>query len=133
MLLILQHLHLYYVLLSKTGEIEINVSNPIYNSNNKYLCIAESKGNNIYLVSGGNLLWQTSALFAFSIEIIFIFDCIMAPVVSTSAIARCWLEFINTLGWLQKKYKSKQEISNIVLGSSVAGVVYRDRVEIINL
>jgi len=42
-------------------------------------------------------------------------------------------EFINTLGWLQKKYRSKQEISNIVLGSSIAGIVYRDRVEIINL
>lgn len=42
-------------------------------------------------------------------------------------------EFINTFGWLQKKYKSNQEISNIVLGNSVAGIVYRDRIEIINL
>lgn len=42
-------------------------------------------------------------------------------------------EFINTFGWLQKKYKSSQEIFNIVLGSSIAGIVYRDRIEIINL
>lgn len=42
-------------------------------------------------------------------------------------------EFINTLGWLQKKYRTNQEISNIVLGSGIAGIVYRDRVEIINL
>lgn len=42
-------------------------------------------------------------------------------------------EFINTFGWLQKKYKSNQEISDIVLGDSVAGIIYRDRVEIINL
>ncbi len=42
-------------------------------------------------------------------------------------------EFINTSGWLQKRYKSRQEVSNVVLGSSVAGIVYRDRVEIINL
>lgn len=42
-------------------------------------------------------------------------------------------EFINTNGWLQKKYKSSREISEIVLGSSIAGVIYRDRVEIINL
>lgn len=42
-------------------------------------------------------------------------------------------EFINTMGWLQKKYRSSQEIHNIVLGSSIAGIVYRDRVEIINL
>lgn len=45
---------------SKTGEIEINVSNPVYSSNSKYLCIAENKGNDLYLVSGGNLLWQAS-------------------------------------------------------------------------
>lgn len=42
-------------------------------------------------------------------------------------------EFMNTFGWIQKKYKSNQEISQIVLGDSVAGIVYRDRVEIINL
>ena len=45
---------------NKSGEIEVNISNPIYNSNGKYLCIAESKGNNLYLISGGNILWQTS-------------------------------------------------------------------------
>lgn len=294
---------------SKTGEIEINVSNPIYNSNSKYLCIAENKGNNLYLVSGGNLLWQTSVdgtiekvnvnkngyvsviekgtsykniiiifnsegkeLFktylsssiavatdisgnnehlaiaevdttgamiqsnikVISIEkaksdptnsveysisgeagelitnikyqdkerLICIYDnsinliengkdseilklenkTIMADIKNKNNIVYVReksnnifstsrdvvikniqnnneinyavdgtikslqvydsnivinlgteAEFINTLGWLQKKYRSKQEISNIVLGSSIAGIVYRDRVEIINL
>lgn len=42
-------------------------------------------------------------------------------------------EFISTNGWLQKKYKSSQEISKVVLGSSIAGVVYSNRIEIINL
>ena len=42
-------------------------------------------------------------------------------------------EFINTLGWLQKKYKSNQEITNIVLGSSIAGIIYRDKVEVFSL
>ena len=42
-------------------------------------------------------------------------------------------EFINTFGWLQKKYKSTQEIMEIVLGDSVAGIIYRDRIEIVNL
>lgn len=45
---------------NKTEEVEISISNPIYSSNNKYLCVAESKGNNIYLISGGNILWQAS-------------------------------------------------------------------------
>lgn len=42
-------------------------------------------------------------------------------------------QFINTNGWLQKKYNSKQEIPEIVLGTSIAGILYRDRIEIINL
>ena len=45
---------------NKSEEIEVNISNPIYSSNSKYLCIAENKGNNIYLTSGGNILWQNS-------------------------------------------------------------------------
>ena len=42
-------------------------------------------------------------------------------------------EFISTNGWLQKKYKSSKEITKIVLGNSVAGVIYKDKIEIINL
>lgn len=43
------------------------------------------------------------------------------------------IEFINTDGWLIKRYVAKQEITNIVISSSVAAIVYRDKVEIINL
>ena len=43
------------------------------------------------------------------------------------------IEFINTDGWLVKRYISKQEITNMVFSNSVAGIVYRDRVELINL
>ncbi len=53
-------LSIYNSSANKTGEIEVNVSSPIYNANNKYLCIAENKGNNLYLTSGGNLLWQAT-------------------------------------------------------------------------
>ena len=42
-------------------------------------------------------------------------------------------EFINTSGWLVKKYTAEQEITNIVLSSSMAGIVYRDKIELINL
>lgn len=302
-------LYMYNSSGSKTGEVEINVSNPIYDSSSKYLCIAENKGNDLYLVSGGNLLWQASvegtiekvkvnkngyvsviekgtsykniviifnsegkelfktylsssvavatdisgnneylaiaevdtngAMIQSNIKIISIekaksdptnsvehsiagnsgelitnikyqdkekliciYDnsihliengkdseilklenkTIMADIrnknnivyaiqkansifsISRDVIIKniqnnneinyevdgtikslqvydtnivinlgTEAEFINTSGWLQKKYKSKQEISNIVLGSSVAGIVYRDRIEIINL
>lgn len=43
------------------------------------------------------------------------------------------IEFINTSGWLLKRYYSTQETQNVVIGNGIAGVVYQDRVEIINL
>ena len=43
------------------------------------------------------------------------------------------MEFINTNGWLVKRYIGSQEITKVVLSNSIAGIVYRDRIEIINL
>lgn len=43
------------------------------------------------------------------------------------------VDFINTSGWLIKKYNSSSEISNIILGEGIAGIVYSDKIEIINL
>ena len=43
------------------------------------------------------------------------------------------IEFINTGGWLAKRYKATQEITNITLSNNMAGIIYRDRIEIINL
>lgn len=43
------------------------------------------------------------------------------------------IEFINTDGWLVKRYIANQEITNIVVSDNVAGIIYRDRIEIINL
>lgn len=43
------------------------------------------------------------------------------------------IEFINTGGWLVKRYIANQEITNIVVSDSIAGIIYRDRIEIINL
>lgn len=43
------------------------------------------------------------------------------------------IEFINTDGWLVKRYIANQEITNIVVSDNIAGIIYRDRIEIINL
>ena len=44
------------------GEIaeknDINVSSPIFSSNNKFLAIAENNGSNIFLLSGTKIMWQ---------------------------------------------------------------------------
>lgn len=41
--------------------------------------------------------------------------------------------FINTNGMLNKKYTSKQEITNVVLSDSLAIIIYKDKIEIIDL
>ena len=43
----------------KEYEHEIKITNPLYASNNRFLGIAEKKGQNLYLISESNILWQT--------------------------------------------------------------------------
>lgn len=43
------------------------------------------------------------------------------------------LHFINKNGMLIKKYIAGQEISKVYISESIAGIVYRDKIEIINL
>ena len=43
------------------------------------------------------------------------------------------VHFIGLNGWLEKRYKSAQEIKNVVVGTSIAGIIYRDRIKVITL
>ena len=43
------------------------------------------------------------------------------------------LHIVNTNGWLMKKYISAQEINRVVISNKVAGIIYRDKIEIIDL
>lgn len=43
------------------------------------------------------------------------------------------IEFINTDGWLVKRYVANQEITNIVVSDNLTGIIYRDKIEIVNL
>lgn len=42
------------------------------------------------------------------------------------------VKVINTNGWLLKEYNSSKQIKELVLGTSIAGIVYKDKIEIIN-
>lgn len=42
------------------------------------------------------------------------------------------VEFINTNGLLKKRYIANQEITNVVLSDNMAGIIYRDKIEIVN-
>ena len=43
------------------------------------------------------------------------------------------LHFYDTNGWLKKKYKSEKEITNIEFSESLAAVIYKDKIIVINL
>lgn len=43
------------------------------------------------------------------------------------------VQIVNSNGWLLKKYTSSKQINDIVLGNSIAGIVYKNKIEIINL
>ena len=43
------------------------------------------------------------------------------------------VHFIGTNGWLNRKYISTQEVRKIVLADNFAGIVYRDKIEIVKL
>ena len=41
--------------------------------------------------------------------------------------------FVSTNGMLIKKYTSNQEITNVMITNNIAIIIYKDRIEIINL
>ena len=41
--------------------------------------------------------------------------------------------FVSTNGMLIKKYTSNQEITNVMITNDIAIIIYKDRIEIINL
>ena len=43
------------------------------------------------------------------------------------------IEFINTSGMLVKRYIANQEISAVAVSDNIAGIIYRDKIEIVNL
>lgn len=43
------------------------------------------------------------------------------------------IEFIDTNGWLIKRYNSSSEVKDIILGDGLAGITYKDRIELISL
>ena len=43
------------------------------------------------------------------------------------------VQIINSNGWLLKKYISGKQISNVVVGDTIVGIVYKNKIEIINL
>lgn len=43
------------------------------------------------------------------------------------------VQIVNSNGMLLKSYKSKQEIKSLVVGDNIAGIIYKDKIELIGL
>ena len=43
---------------NKISSLDIEISNPLFEESNNYLCIAEKNGNKIYLINNKNIVWQ---------------------------------------------------------------------------
>ena len=43
------------------------------------------------------------------------------------------IHFIGLNGWLIKKYDSYNEINNIILGDTIAGIIYKDKIKIVEI
>lgn len=43
---------------NRESDVEITISNPLFASNGRYLCVAEKGGNKLYLISGEHIIWQ---------------------------------------------------------------------------
>ena len=43
------------------------------------------------------------------------------------------VHLIGLNGWLIKKYESYNEINNVILSDNIAGIIYKDKIEIIEI
>lgn len=43
------------------------------------------------------------------------------------------IEFVNSRGWLVKKFNNVQNIKDITIGDSIVGIVYRNRIEVMSI
>lgn len=43
------------------------------------------------------------------------------------------IDFINTNGWLVKRYISQKEVNDIVVSEKIAGIIYKEKIEITSL
>lgn len=43
------------------------------------------------------------------------------------------INFVRTNGWLIKKYTSSRNIKDVIICGKLAGIIYKDKIELINL
>lgn len=122
---------------NKITKIENNEETIITNFNNENVLFADLNDDIIKVVKNENkeidlqiIKAKTGEITNYKIEepkSIYTYEDVTAINLGTEVL------FINNNGWLIKRYKSSQEINNIVLSNNIAGIVYSNKIELISL
>ena len=125
-------------------KIRIGSNEKVYEFNTNDLFIDINLKNNIAIVDK-----QSSGLFSYEYEIViknadnkleslYILNSDLPKTISTSGNNIALnigneVQIVNTSGWLLKKYTSSKQIKGLVIGDSIAGIIYKNKIEIISL
>ena len=104
--------------------IDINLKNNLLYTSNKSFGFSNTAYTNIFNVNNNSI-----NTYEFKGSIKSVYTCGEKTAINTGS----EIHFIGLNGWLIKKYNSYNEINNIVLGDSIAGIIYKDKIEIINI
>ena len=104
--------------------IDINLKNNILYTYNNY-----SHFSNISYINILNPHSSSKSIYEFKGSIKSIYSNEHKIAINTGA----EIHFIGLNGWLIKKYDSYNEINNIILGDSIAGIIYKDEIKIVEI
>ena len=104
--------------------IDINLKNNLLYTYNNY-----SNFNNISFINILNSQNNSKNVYEFKGTIKSIYSNEQRIAINTGS----EIHFIGLNGWLIKKYDSYNEINNIILGDSVAGIIYKDKIKIVEI
>lgn len=127
---------------NKEHSLEIEISNPIFDANGNYLCIADKGGQKLYLISNKNIVWQ--AEIEGNISNINVNKNGYVSVIISGTSYKNVVKIFNSSGnELFKKYFSKTnvidaDISNdnkylAIAESDLSGIVIQSNIEIISI
>ena len=104
--------------------IDINLKNNYIFTTNNY-----SNFNNISYINICSPLNNTKHIYEFKGSIKEIYSNEEKIAINTGA----EVHFIGLNGWLLKKYDSYNEINGVILGNSIAGIIYKDKIRIVEI
>ena len=124
-------------------KVSPNNSTELYKSNENTLFLDINVDNNISLIQK-----QSSGLFSYDYDLKFIKTSSSSEniyilenklpkqvIADYDSIALNYgnsVDIINKSGWLEKTYTSNQQIKDLIVGDKIVGIVYKDKIEIID-